>query len=65
MRKIVVNFNISSHFMAGKTDAKNMMQFDQIYGDGQKESETMRWHFQGRGTMRSSSPLCLSTERVQ
>ena len=39
MRKIVVNFNISSHFMAGKTDAKNMMQFDQIYGDGQKESE--------------------------
>lgn len=33
------NFNISSHFMAGKTDAKNMMQFDQIHGDGQKESE--------------------------
>lgn len=33
------NFNSSSHFMAGKTDAKYMMQFDQIHGDGQKESE--------------------------
>ena len=32
------NLNISSHFMAGKTNAKNMMQFDQ-HGNGQKESE--------------------------
>lgn len=33
------NLTISSHFMAGKTDAESMLQSDQIHGNGQKKSE--------------------------